>query len=733
MLARADLSASHERSAFTDLATAHQTTSTRRGESLGSQHGRTSTGQFGAVNGQGITQSQFNHSINSLLEAPVDDLLDELRAGGDFEGFLNMGLDDEEFDALRQEIIFTKVCSVPAEHSNVRYSSQHVPAKSQCKIFTLNAPTSAEQDQQTNTIVICILDPDEKRLLVLTVYVKSHQTAPTEPIENGVKPSTKGEKNVTVATLGPVMRAKGVIDACRLDDGRIARILVLTETPDGYGELSLQAPWSVLMKVPLPRQFNISNIRNLSHDATPRAKREGGFKRVLSQGPRALCGLRNSKMRGLVDLVDSEGNIHQLQILLQPRNPQVCRVIEVCRAVIPSTRGGEGILVAWWHAMQWLRLEPVETTDLEWTALVITLFSMVLGMGNLPKTNQIRSHAKRKSRSGHLRSSSGAQSDLESWDIMQTHETSNGNPCPPWAENRGWKWLGDDEEDLQDLSNKQNSDLQGPIFASNVIDKSKFIQKHVKFARDFVTSTLGQGVLSGCLPTTGSGSLQTRTAALTDTFVALHLLREEQKLDTMSSDSFTTGVASLTPVLAQIARWLGWTNWVSIYDVEEASALDILYDSSSPIDHLPELFSYPSIYDWIQMCLPTRRSVAFITLPTLVTARSSKQPQDFEEWSRLTPRTLLFTHFFSSMRDDWSSVDFIEALSAVGMNKLILETLPEAVLVPLQEAIVQCQAAPPTMWSKTLLAIVGREDVNVLLTPGSRPRYSQPYALLVSA
>lgn len=729
MLARADLSASHERSAFADFATGNQHTSTRRGESMGSQQGRTSTGQFATINSQNMTQSQFNHSINSLLEAPVDDLLDELRAGGDFEGFHNMGLDDEEFDTLRQEIVLTKICSVPAEHSNVRYSSQHIPAKSQCKIFTLSAPPSAEQDQQTNTIVICILDPDEKRLLVLTLLITVHQTAHADPVANGVN-HAKAEEDISVVTLGPVMRAKGVIDACRLDDGRISRILVLTETPDGYGELSLQAPWSVLMKVPLPGKFNISNIRNLSHDATPRAKREGGFKRVLSQGPRALCGLRNPKLRGLVDLVDNEGKIHQLQLALEPRNPHVCKVIEVCKAVIPGTRGGEGVLVAWWHVMQWLRLEAIDAMDLEWTALVITLFSLALGVNDLPKTTQTRTHAKRKSRSSFLRSSSGAQSGLESWDIMQTYETSNGNPCPPWAENRGWKWLAEDEGEAHSLSNKQDTGSHSPTFSPSVIDKSKFLQEHVKYARDFVTSALGQTVLSGCLPTSGNRSLQSRTTALTDIFIALHLLREEQKLDTMSSDSFSTGVASLTPVLAQFARWLGWANWINIYDVEEASAQDILYDSSSPIDPLPEPFSCPSIFDWIQTCLTAKKLFAFATLPDLVTARSNKQSHDLEEWPRLTPRTLLFANFFSSMRDDWSSVDFIEALSRSGMNNLVLETLPEAVLAPLQEAIVKCQAEPPTTWSKTLLAIVGREDVNVLLTPGSRPRYLQPSSLL---
>jgi anaphase-promoting complex subunit 1 len=83
------------------------------------------------------------------------------------------------------------------------------------------------------------------------------------------------------------------------------------------------------------------------------------------------------------------------------------------------------------------------------------------------------------------------------------------------------------------------------------------------------------------------------------------------------------------------------------------------------------------------------------------------------------------------MRDDWSSADFVEALSSAGIDNFMLGTLPEAVLAPLQEAIVQCQAEPPTTWSKDLLAIVGRGDVNMLLTPGSHAHNSQPSALLV--
>jgi anaphase-promoting complex subunit 1 len=92
----------------------------------------------------------------------------------------------------------------------------------------------------------------------------------------------------------------------------------------------------------------------------------------------------------------------------------------------------------------------------------------------------------------------------------------------------------------------------------------------------------------------------------------------------------------------------------------------------------------------------------------------------------------MFDRFFSVMQTDWSPAKFVEALFAAGVDLLVLETLPEAVLAPLQEAIVQCQNEPPTSWSKDLLAIVGREDVNTLLAPGKRPRNTQT-AILVRA
>jgi anaphase-promoting complex subunit 1 len=123
-----------------------------------------------------------------------------------------------------------------------------------------------------------------------------------------------------------------------------------------------------------------------------------------------------------------------------------------------------------------------------------------------------------------------------------------------------------------------------------------------------------------------------------------------------------------------------------------------------------------------------------MTLPEMVATRSpasSRNAHDMSQWTRLTPRTLMLDRFFSGMQHDWSPAQFVEALFAAGVDLLVLETLPEAVLAPFQEAIVQCQNEPPTSWSKDLLAIVGREDVNILLTPGQRPSHSKT-SILVS-
>jgi len=72
------------------------------------------------------------------------------------------------------------------------------------------------------------------------------------------------------------------------------------------------------------------------------------------------------------------------------------------------------------------------------------------------------------------------------------------------------------------------------------------------------------------------------------------------------------------------------------------------------------------------------------------------------------------------MDANWNSIQFVEALSMAGVDSRLLETLPEAVLAPLQEVLAHCQSKPPTNWTSDLLSLVNRDDLNMLLIPTQR-------------
>jgi anaphase-promoting complex subunit 1 len=69
-------------------------------------------------------------------------------------------------------------------------------------------------------------------------------------------------------------------------------------------------------------------------------------------------------------------------------------------------------------------------------------------------------------------------------------------------------------------------------------------------------------------------------------------------------------------------------------------------------------------------------------------------------------------------------VHIVEAMHGAGMTPRVLETLPEALLAPMQDAIAMCQAKPPSSWSRELLELVNRGDISLILEPGRRPRQS---------
>lgn len=75
----------------------------------------------------------------------------------------------------------------------------------------------------------------------------------------------------------------------------------------------------------------------------------------------------------------------------------------------------------------------------------------------------------------------------------------------------------------------------------------------------------------------------------------------------------------------------------------------------------------------------------------------------------------MFKRFFSSLTSSSTYVDVVELMHRCGFTVDILESLPEAVLTTLKDAISMCQARPPTAWSEELLALVHRSDIAMML------------------
>lgn len=104
------------------------------------------------------------------------------------------------------------------------------------------------------------------------------------------------------------------------------------------------------------------------------------------------------------------------------------------------------------------------------------------------------------------------------------------------------------------------------------------------------------------------------------------------------------------------------------------------------------------------------------------TRLSETEKSQDRRWDLILPRTLMFRQFFRFIKPSTPASQMVEAMRDAGMTTFVLDTLPEAVLVPLQDAISLCQPHPPSNWSKDLLELVNRSDINLVLNAGNRPK-----------
>lgn len=688
LLARADLSASQDRVAFSDqpMVSGH---GGRRVESHGNQRGRGSA-NFGGPSLSGT----FSQNLNSLAEAPVDNLLEELRAGGDFEGFHTMGLDDHDFDGLAREVAFTKLHSAPMDNVNVRYSLSSKPARTQCRVFVLVGPPSTTDEQGRTHLVVGIQDPVDKRLQLLLFYVQRS--------DRGDAPAKPDQKSRTVAgdeysvTWGHLRKAQGVVDSCKLVDGDQSMILILSEDKSGLRELSLQAPWSQLTTVTLPVLYR-EDVDSLNFDGE-HDEEDGDSRRLAEFGDSGIyiAGLANPQSHGIVDVRDREGALHRVRVQLQPASVYVRSVLDACRSVLPASQS-EKMLSTWWHIMQWRESTGRRSTDPEWSSLVLLLFSTFLALRQVADKPPVAEEPQRPS---------------SPFAEMQAYETPVAGACAPWMHNKGWQWLLDEDtfDSADDAASPGSGDAQ-------------FISTHIALANEFLASPRGVSAFGpqGGLPTSLAMDAESRKAAAWCVMMSLHMLLEERRLNILTSEDVPHGDPYLRVVLAQVARWLGWREYAATYDIGMQSELPfssaVSLQAMSPI---PEPRSTYCVFDWVQAGLASHQSAEFLTLSDIyatATQDPTKGNARTRLWESVTPRTLMFAKLFQRLKPERTGREMVEVMFECGFTPQVLETLPEAILAPLQDAIFMCQSEPPTTWPSPLLELINRTDVGFMFKP----------------
>ncbi|KAL8831354.1 MAG: hypothetical protein Q9191_000910 [Dirinaria sp. TL-2023a] len=711
ILARGDLSTTYEKTLFTDFAIGHPSFSNgQRSTSFGRSSVRL---VHGFENDIALARAKVSHGLRSSIEPPeaVEPQNKPIfeTSDGDELGAEMKGLSfDGGFEDLRVDLAMSKIQVLPYRSLNRLNDKKSTNSFTRPKVFVLRSPNHAGS------------------LTTLTLDIANEPSAaPGTGSEGPPEASTRLYDDPRIRVVN-ISQQDNPVDACTIRDGDCSRMLVLDNSADGSPLLSLQAPWATSFSIQLPTRLNVYNPFQIANNVPSKQTREGGFRRVISQGPQTLIGLEHSGQRNEVDLVDTKGTRHRIEIQLLPRNYAVSKMIDLCDSILSyfGQCGGQ-ILHGWWSALSWLRRRAEDEVDPEWTAFVLCLFSMAVASIADQRSETTTRQKKRKS--GLLRSSSGANTNLESWEAMLIEEC---NPCsiwPAWMKSEAWNWaIIHERSSPRPQTNTSKKAVRGR--SSNSIlpgtlptqKKSSYLANCVSLAREFKQSLdTSTQTGSGQIPIDSSADSVRMTLATL--LIGLHLLREEFKLNTLSSDL----LHRMTPILTQLGGWLKWPSWgfrgSASYTLENIEMDYWLFDDSAvqDLEKPAEPFPPPSILQFIQTVTSKSMPQPFVTLLNLV-----GHPDGSERWSShkgssnrllmaLTPRTTMTISLLTSSANE-SVLALVLEMSSWGLKLSSLETLPESLAVRYRAALSFCQARPSPSLGKDTLEMIGRDDVSVL-------------------
>lgn len=723
MLARSELGASQDRSTFHELANGPPVRSSisrigHKGESFGSVGNRASSGlhRKGSMPGN---DSSLN-TESSFLDAPVDHLLEQPNSSGDFEGFDQMGI-QENLAELPQEMLFSKIETFP------RTAAPHfgeTRPHTQVKVFTLPWPrhVTSTRGDPSQRLSVCIHDPRACELAVLELSVKMHEEAgrSTAVKTKGDVPQYRSRRFVVHASS--FSRGSNVISAIRVNDGRISRILTLTKDANGLDIIHLEAPWSTAFKVEMPEHLRVYDPFLIAPFNSPGRRREGSLKRIIGSTPPNLRGFGEATSTGRVDVVDSQGRSHRIQIQLEAREENVRKILEACCLILPDN-AGDGLLIAWWEILRWLR-KATQMSNQEWTALVVALFCLAVPFIHSPRRQNFSEHSRKNT--AVFRSSATGSSQTSAWHQLVEQEMSTTLTEPAWTATPSWDWVIEEDENIEGagatkamLRSKTISFSKPPFFDKD----NTFIVKCSDLAREFLLTHNGQNANGphGYLPTATSRSREARQTALAKILIGLNLLREEEKLDLRADESYNSET-SLSPVIAQIGAWLGWKDWNWKDDSHYASDIAGVHRwqfedvKIAGVETPDQPFLPHSIFSFTEEVLAKGDAPDLFTLADIhtssINATTRKQYNIlWQQAAKLTPRSFTLSMLLPKYVKCSSDAKRVGVILDSGIGVDELRTYPDGFAEPLYKSLVNCQSDPPKSKLERLVDFIGRDDL----------------------
>ena len=623
LLARADLAASFGGLSFPESRNGHQIIHRpRRAVSTATYGNRPVVGRHNSFQGSrqsvvagpdamDVPEINETSSIGYSAETDTDSSVTEY-------GTMNS---PSRYQSARAALHLTKFHSVREEQ--IASMTEDI-----LKVFVIRSPrVSLNTRTDLSTLYVGLFNRDSRTLEMYKVDVQRRKRKFSSD-ENGRKVVTRSEmfehSLYKVSCIAPQCDEK-VIDVCKAWGKFSDHIILLTLQNNGTVEVSVQAPWAKTFRVDLPSMFNLHNPFRLIDSDPFRSRRDGGFKRVLSRGPGQLVRMGHIHGDVRLDFINTENVHHRVEIQLRPKSRYISRMIEICEAVLPPSLADQEVILEGWREVNvWLASRWEEGDDTEWPALLIFIFSLVAPHIKESRSSTVLRPKRRKG--GLLRSSSGANTNLESWETMLEQEKNASGTSPPWLQDTAWRWAARPDSITENHLTAKSKTTRSPHLSASAMvpmpAKTSSIVRCVSLARDFCNARNQSKESSLWLFSTSEVGPDLGVAALANILIGLHSLREELKLDTLAAFQ----LHSLTPVLAQLGTWLKWPSWsfreTSYYMSESADMTDWLFDEGYITGlRLPDQpLDPPNIFLYLTECSKSTRALPFPSLKELLQA-----------------------------------------------------------------------------------------------------------------